>query len=347
MSNDKMAVRGGEIAFAPARGGQAMVEAAQSRAAAEIQSAMVIAKRFPRDEAAAWARIQQACRRPTLAERAIYSYPRGDAPVSGPSIRLAEAIAQCWGNLDYGIEEVEQRRGSDGTGESTVQTRCWDLETNSRQTRVFQVRHWRDTKAGGRALESSRDIYEMIANQGARRLRACILGVIPGDVVEGAVRACMETMRSGGTEPIADRVRKMAAAFVDLGITIGMLEQRLQHKLDSTSAQELVDLRGVYGAIRDDEVDRAEFFSPEAVDMKRPAREKPKPAAKPPTPAPRTVDPGAPPWIELLREKQQAYLAAHEGQWPADHPEEITSEKVASEWIAWFDSQAATPACDF
>jgi len=79
----------------------------------------------------------------------------------------------------------------------------------------------------------------------------------------------------------------------------------------------------------------------------RPGRQEPKPAAKPPTPAPRTVDPGAPPWIELLREKQQAYLAAHEGQWPADHPEEITSEKVASEWIAWFDSQAATPACDF
>jgi len=85
----------------------------------------------------------------------------------------------------------------------------------------------------------------------------------------------------------------------------------------------------------------------EQIPMKRATVAKPKPAAKPPTPAPRTADPDAPPWIELLREKQQAYLAAHAGQWPADHPEEITSEKVASEWIAWFAAQAATPACDF
>lgn len=56
----------------------------------------------------------------------------------------------------------------------------------------FQVRHWRDTKSGGYALKDSRDIYEKVANDGARRLRACILAVIPADVVETAVKEALK-----------------------------------------------------------------------------------------------------------------------------------------------------------
>jgi len=33
------------------------------------------------------------------AEVASYEYPRGNEKVSGPSIRLAEVLAQCWGNM--------------------------------------------------------------------------------------------------------------------------------------------------------------------------------------------------------------------------------------------------------
>lgn len=44
-------------------------------------------------------------------------------------------------------------------------------------------------------LTDSRDIYEATANFGARRMRACILGVIPGDVVDMAVNECKETQK--------------------------------------------------------------------------------------------------------------------------------------------------------
>ncbi len=74
--------------------------------------------------------------------------------------------------------------------QSTVEAFAWDVEeANTRQTKVFQVRHWRHTKQGGYKLTDPRDIYELVANNGARRLRACILGVIPGDVIDAAV-AC-------------------------------------------------------------------------------------------------------------------------------------------------------------
>jgi len=157
-------------------------EMVTTRQAQEVQAAMVIAKRFPRDEVEAFNRILKSCQRKTLAEQSMYEYPRGGQKVTGPSIRLAEALAQNWGNLDYGIVELEQNNG-----ESQVMAYAWDLETNTRQSKIFSVPHIRATKHGNKTLTDPRDIYEMVANQGARRLRACILGVIPGDVIDSAV----------------------------------------------------------------------------------------------------------------------------------------------------------------
>ena len=57
--------------------------------------------------------------RQDLAESAVYEYPRGGERVTGPSIRLAETVARYWGNLDYGITELDQRQG-----ESTVMAYC-------------------------------------------------------------------------------------------------------------------------------------------------------------------------------------------------------------------------------
>lgn len=234
---------------------EAMVEVASSRASSEIQSAMVVAKKFPRDEQRAFQRIMAACQRKSLAEQAVYEYPRGDTQVNGPSIRLAEAMAQAWGNLDFGIIELEQRKG-----ESSVMAYCWDLETNTRQTKVFTVKHERSTRRGNYALTDPRDIYELTANQGARRLRACILGIIPGDVVDAAVNECDKTMSGANKEPLADRVRKMLGAFTGLSVTQEMIEQRLNHKADSITERELLRLGKIYRAIRDNVAPIEDYF---------------------------------------------------------------------------------------
>lgn len=234
------------------------MDIATTRAAQEIQAAMVIAKRFPRDETQAYGKIMKACRRIGLAEGAIYSYPRGGTKVEGPSIRMAEALAQSWGNIDFGIIELSQ-----ANGESEVMSYAWDLETNSRQTKIFTVPHERHTRNGSKRLTDPRDIYEMVANQGARRLRACILGVIPGDIVDDAVRECRKTLAGDNSVPLADRVRKMADAFLKVhGVTKEMLEARLGHTLESTSENELVDLRGIYVSIKDGMSERKQWFDP-------------------------------------------------------------------------------------
>lgn len=227
-----------------------------TRQAQEVQAAMVIAKKFPRDEVEAYNRILRACQRKTLAEQACYEYPRGGQKVTGPSIRLAEALAQNWGNLDYGIIELEQKKG-----ESQVMAYAWDLETNTRQTKIFQVPHIRSTKKGSYELTDPRDIYELVANQGARRLRACILGVIPGDVIDSAVDQCMLTMKSNNPEPLIDRVRKMIKVYEDeFSVTKDMIEKFLGCSSEAFSETDFVRLRNVYKSLRDGMAKREDYF---------------------------------------------------------------------------------------
>ncbi len=223
----------------------ALADATGQKQIAEIQSQMIIAKRFPRDPIAAVDRILNACTRPTLAESALYSYSRGGADVTGPSIRLAEALAQNWGNIDSGVRELEQANGV-----STVEAYAIDLETNYRTSKIFTVPHYRYTKAGTKKLEDPRDIYELVANQGARRLRACILAVIPGDVVETAVKQCESTLHlSADISP--DAVKKMLAAFQQFGITSQQIEARIQRRMDAIQPAQIVSLKKIYASLRD------------------------------------------------------------------------------------------------
>lgn len=226
----------------------------QARAIQEVQAAMVIAKKFPRDPIVAMDRILQACTRPTLAEQALYSYNRGGTEITGPSIRLAEAMAQAWGNIQIGVRELSQSRG-----ESSVEAFAWDIETNTRQSKVFQVPHVRHTRKGSYKLEDPRDIYELVANQGARRLRACILGLIPGDVTEAAVRQCEVTMKTNAdTSP--DAVKKMADAFAEFGVTSEMLSKRLGNRLDAIRPAQIVQLRKIFTSLRDGMSAPSEWF---------------------------------------------------------------------------------------
>ena len=90
---------------------------------------------------------------------------------------------------------------------------AWDLETNTRQTKVFSVPHIRSTKKGNTVSEDPRDIYELVANQAARRVRACILGIMPGDVIDSAIAQCEQTLIGDTKAPLIDLVRDMAEIF--------------------------------------------------------------------------------------------------------------------------------------
>ena len=236
------------------RQSEALVAVEQSRAIAETQAAMTIAKKFPRDPIVAMDRILNACTRQTLAEQALYTYSRGGTEITGPSIRLAEALAQSWGNIQFGIRELEQRAGA-----STVEAFAWDIESNTRQTKTFQVTHERHTKKGAYALTDPRDIYELTANQGARRLRACILGIIPGDVVEAAANQCDVTLKTKA-EVTPERLKSLVDKFAEFNITTAQIEARIQRRLDAMTPAQMVGLGKIFNSLKDGMSAAADWF---------------------------------------------------------------------------------------
>ena len=221
---------------------------ASTRQAQEVQAAMIVAKNFPRDTRMSLDRILADCTRPTLAEGATYEFSRGGSKIYGPSIRLAECIAQSWGNIDFGFTELERKER-----ESTVMAYAWDLETNTRQSRIFSVKHQRDSTNGSKALTEERDIYEMIANQAARRVRNCILSLIPGDVIDAALKQCEITLRAQANGvPIEQRRADMVTAFEEYGVDGAMLAAFCQKQgVDFLDEADIKKLRRVYTSFKD------------------------------------------------------------------------------------------------
>jgi hypothetical protein len=233
-----------------------MSDVQSNRQIAEVQGSMVIAKKFPRDEIEAIKKIKNACKRRGLAESATYSYPRGGQKVEGPSIRLAETLARYWGNIDYGMVELER-----GDGYTLMMAYCSDLETNTRSTKVFKVEHVRERKKGNVKLTDPRDIYEIGANMGARRMRSCIMAVIPGDVQDLAVEECNKTLAGNNSEPIRERVEKMIATFGNFDVTRERIEAYLGYAVTGIDERKLVEMIKIYNSIKDG-IGKVEDFFP-------------------------------------------------------------------------------------
>jgi hypothetical protein len=250
-------MQGGVMAqFESINQGTVAIEA--SRAIAEAQGKLVIAKRFPRDEVAAYNRVAQACQRKGIAEKAFFSYNRGGSTVSGVTIRFAEELARCWGNIDYGIKELSQ-----DDGKSEMQAYAWDLETNAQSVQNFTNPHIREVQGKAKVLTSQRDIYENNANMGARRLRSRILAILPNDLVDMAITECKKTLAGNNDEPLIDRVKKMIVAFSKLGVTQEQIELKLKRKVENMTADDFVEYIGIYNAIKNGESKVADWFEGE------------------------------------------------------------------------------------
>ena len=248
------------------------------RIAREVETAMISARRFPRDEFVAVDKIKRAMSRIRLAERAEYEFPRGGSKITGASVHALRAVKQAWGNIQSGWVEIERR-----LGQSTVIAYAMDLETNARSEITFQVRHVRDTKQGPKPLTDERDIYEMVANVAARRERKCLQDIIPADIVDDAVDYARATMSGHNKEPIGDRVRKMIGAFSEFGVTIPAIERRLGHRLDAISETKLAELRRIFVSLKDGVGKPEDFF-----DLSEPKPADPEDAGK--TKAERTAE---------------------------------------------------------
>lgn len=222
---------------------QGAVAIEAERAIAEARGQMQLAKMFPRSEAAARAKLIEACKSKEFAESAFYAVKnRG----SGPSIRFAEEVARVYGNFQYGHRELSRSEGR-----SEVEVYAWDVENNNYSKRQITVLHVRDTKEGAYPLRDQADIDNRIANVASKQMRGRILALVSKQLVAEGIAECKRTIAGTNDEPISVRVGRMVQAFARYGVTVDHLKAYVGHELDNTTADELVDLIGVFNAIRD------------------------------------------------------------------------------------------------
>lgn len=228
----------------------------QERAIAEAQGKLVLAKRFPRDTAIARREIMEACKDYALAEVAFYSLPRGGESIEGPTIKLAEELARCWGNIDYGHRELSR-----SDGKSEIEVYAWDTQTNTTSTRQLTVRHVIDLKGGkSRPCNSEKEIDDLVARKASSQLRGRILAVLPKYLVQAAIQLCQRTLEGGNGISLSARIDRMVSAFAKIGVDDKMLSRRLGHPIGDTTAEELVELIGVFTSIKEGHFTVADQF---------------------------------------------------------------------------------------
>lgn len=266
----------------------------QSRAVAEVQSAVIVAQQIPRDMQRAEAEMRDTCGRMAMAKQAFYQVPKRG---NGASVHLMRELARIWGNTQYGVNELAR---NDARGESEIQAWAWDVQTNTRSNRTFIVPHARMARGRREELTDLGDITNNNNNAGARAVRECISAILPKWFVELAQDICKATLENGEGVPLPKRVETMLGMFRELGITEAQLETKIGKKRGAWDAGDVAQMGITYTSITRDGYDKSEMFPPvsgvTADEIKAKAPEKPKPEAAPdPAPAPDTSnEPGEP-----------------------------------------------------
>jgi hypothetical protein len=187
------------------------------------------------------------------AKSAEYAKPVGKGVVRGPSIRLVEIAANCWGNLeiDFGEPVV-------GDKSVTVTAYAYDLEKNIRQPGIASTSIL--YKDGGRYPQH---MIETIVNATASKARRnAILAVIPRAYINTLLEAAKK-VAAGTQEPFDKRRQKTLAAFAT---TLKVTPEQVFAFLEITGEADLTEehldtLRPIFSGIRDGEAKVEEFFA--------------------------------------------------------------------------------------
>lgn len=250
---------------------EAGVAGAIAREKAEIEAALTVAMVRPRRDQDCALRIFDACKRPSFARGAVYSFPRAGGKVSGPSVKLARDMAAKWGNIQHGIRVVSM----DDEWVHIVGW-AWDLQTNTKVQMEGQFKKLIQRK-GGWVQPDERDLRELVNKHGAIAVRNAILQLIPSDIVEEAFERCCEVQVKAargelkGPQTAEQAMRAIAEGFIPMGVTTEMIERLLKHdlKVGSVSPEELTELRRIYRSMADGNSKREDHFSHDD----KPARE--------------------------------------------------------------------------
>jgi hypothetical protein len=303
-------------------------EVERARASAQVEAAMVAAKRFPRDEAAAVLRMRSATDRIELARVGFYRYTRGGTTINDLTIHVARELARCWGNIDYGVVEISRDIAAQ---HSEMLAYAWDMETNTRSATTFIVPWVRDANGRLVALDNPRDVYENNANVAARRVREQIKAVMPGWLFDEAKERLKDTAtRAQSNVPIETQRVNAIEKFGVLGVVRQQLEDKLRRKADEWTAQDMFDLSVIYSSLSNRETTIEEEFGGRAPRKRAALDEQPDRAAEDVT------EPAAPAQEQPQPEPEQTPAEGANVATPSGAMTGATASAIS----AWFEDHA-------
>ena len=249
----------------------AVVETASTAIAAQakamIESRYIMAMRNPRNWDQVRLDLLTECKRPAFAHNksAYYKKPIGDG-VEGLGIRFVEVALRCMKNV-----LIETNMIFEDDQKEIHRVSVTDLESN-----VTYPSHLKVTKTVERKKPNDHGSYvsmrknsygkttytvqaqddDLLNKRGAmisKAVRTLGLRIIPGDLCDEA-EAIIKRIRldNAAQDPGAER-KRIIDAFAGIGVKATDLVAYLGHSIEQCSPSELVDLRGIYGAIKDGE----------------------------------------------------------------------------------------------
>ena len=241
--------------------------AVAAQAKAMVEARYVMAMQRPR----IWEQVRQTlleeCKRPSFANNksAFYIKPIGNG-VQGLGIRFVEVALRCMTNV-----LIETTMIFEDESKEIHRVSVTDLESNITYPLDIRVSK---TVERSKAMDDGsyisvrknsyqKDVFTVPANdddllnkrgaQISKAIRTLGLRIIPGDLRDEAEETIIRVRRDqAAKDPGAER-KKIADAFAGIGVKAADLIKYLGHGLDTCSPTELVELRGIWGAISDGE----------------------------------------------------------------------------------------------
>lgn len=223
---------------------------------AEIMQQEARADMKPRSPAKAARNIMSLA---TMSERAAqecgYALPRGNKPVLGPSIRLAEIVAGQWGNARVGarvvhVDRIEKFVEAEGI--------FHDLETNVATT--ARVRR-RIVDKNGRLFND--DMIIVTGNAAASiAKRNAILAAVPKAVWADAYEASIQVLR-GDAKTLPERRSDLFKAFASFGVKPEQIAAYLQiADANDLTLDHIATLTVIFKALKAGEEQVETYFEP-------------------------------------------------------------------------------------
>ena len=224
-------------------------EQLQSMDRAEIDMQIATAKRFPRniEQCLNNIRALSMIDEETM-ESCFYHLERKDKDgqikeIEGMSVRMAEIFVSCWGNLRVATRII----GNDGR-KITAQGICFDVQNN---VAVSSETSRRITNKSGKTYS---DDMQIVTGNAASAIafRNAVFKVIPAAVTKAVTNEIRQRLLEMTSTKISQKRRNAVEWFTKRGVTEDELRKYLgTDNLETISAEEIVELRGVATAIRE------------------------------------------------------------------------------------------------